>query len=219
MKKHVLYILLFVFFLIGCKTFNKKNTDEPEIKSAEVLNLLEKEGSEQKPRQDSIVNSKFEKMQMTAFGDLVFGMNKNQVEQNNENRQKLGKYLYNFTYSFDESDRLYEVILSSDPDKAINFDGQLKSKLNNLSSVVKTKYGQPARDLQYPSIFDVQETGNYFISEWDFEGKQIQLGLKENALNSYSVICNITDINLKENALKRLQDDKNRDIIDASEKF
>ena len=122
--------------------------------------------AEEKVRQDSIKLAEYQQMQQTPFGDLRFGMSKEEVTQNNEKRQKLGKYSYTFSYTFTPDDQLYKLRISSDGVKTIQYDSELKANYQNLLSIIKTKYGEPETKRDFPSIFDVQDVKKYRMNTW-----------------------------------------------------
>jgi hypothetical protein len=57
------------------------------------------------------------------------------------------------------------------------------------------------------------------MSHWETGTKQINLGLQENAINSFSVVCDIFDKNMDDAETLRLKNLKNKDIIEAADKF
>jgi hypothetical protein len=208
-------ILIFTQCNFLQKKENNPNTSEQLPKEKTPDEIL----AEEKARQDSIDNAAFELIQKTAFNNLMFGMEKDTVEQLNETRQMLGKYYYNFNYSFNGENKLYKVRISSEGVQVIKFDSDLKSRYQNLVQIIQTKYGKPVTSRDYPSIFDVQKSKKYLMNQWEIGIKQINLALQENAMNSYSVSCEIFDKNLNEAELQRLKDVKNHDVIEAAEKF
>lgn len=218
MKRYFL-LLISVFLLSQCGFIKKKNQNEPVSEPVQTVKTQEEIQAIEKARADSIENAEYNLMQKTAFGNLIFGMPKTQAETANEKRQLLGKYSYNFQNLFNGNDELYAVILNSDGEKAIAFDSGLKAKYNNLYKIIETKYGKSTEKREYPSIFEVQEVGNYWVDKWELGNKQIHLGIKENALNSYSVASKIFDKKMEDDEAKRLNDLKNKDVIQASEKF
>lgn len=210
--------IVLVLLLASCNPFVKKPkeaapTDTVHVKTADELL------AEEKARQDSIEQARYEQMQQTPFGDLRFGMNKEATVSANEKRQKLGKYSYNISYSFTPDDQLYKVRMVSDEVKAIRYDPDLKANYQNLLKIISNKYGEPATRNEYPSIFDVQDVKKYSMNTWNEGRKQIQLSLVENNINSYVVLCEISDQNMSSEEQERLKNEKNRDVIVASEKF
>jgi hypothetical protein len=219
MKRSLFLISFFALLFSQCGLVNNKKQKEDKTAQHAVVKTQEELIAEEKLRLDSIENAAYGLMQKTAFGDLMFGMNKDQVELTNEKRQLLGKYNYNVGNLFNGDSELYSVIISSDGVRAVGFDTDLRSRYSNLYKIVKTKYGESNSKRNFPSIFDVQKTGRYWIDKWELGTKQIQLGIKENNLNSYSVTSKIFDVNMEEIELQRLRDIKNKDVIDASKKF
>lgn len=210
--------IVLVLLLASCNPFVKKPkeevpTDTVHVKTADELL------AEEKARQDSIEQARYEQMQQTPFGDLRFGMNSEATVAANEKRQKLGKYFYNFSYSFTPDDQLYKVRMVSDGIKAIRYDTDLKFNYLNLLKIISNKYGEPATRHEYPSIFEVQDVKKYSMNTWNEGRKQIQLSLVENGINSYLVLCEISDQNMSSAEQERLKNEKNRDVIEASEKF
>lgn len=132
---------------------------------------------------DTLLTDSIQNIQ--AFGDLYFGMKKNEVEQKNEETQLLGKFNYNFSYEFNGDSALYKVIIQSDGKKVIEYDTSLKNSYINFLNIVETRYGKPFKHSGYPSVFDVQQVKKYKIDEWETDNKQIQISLRENAMNSF----------------------------------
>lgn len=217
MKPIFLPVLVFVVFAYGCTNlFNKKaeeKTSGEKVISPEELAAIEK------ARQDSLKQAEFEKMQKTAFGELMFGMEKDSVLKKGSKRQQLGKFSYNFNYSFNNENRFFKLRLVSDGVRALEFDTQLKNRYDNLFKIIHTRYGEPVNKNSYPSVFDVQEHKKYQISKWVQGTKEISMGLQQNGMNSYSVYCEIFDKNMDEAEQQRLKNLKNKDIIDAASKF
>jgi hypothetical protein len=201
--------MIYVFEGCGPITINKPNAEKPV--AIDSVNM-------QSNSSDSVSTADTLKY-MQAYGDLYFGMKRAAVEQKNKEIQKLGKYEYNFSYCFNGDSMLYKVIIKSDGIKVINYDSDLKNLYRNLYQIIETRYGEPAKRNEYPSIFDVQQTKKYTLDRWQTGSKQINLALNENAMNNYSVLCEILDSVMFKTEQKRLKDLKNRDITEAAEKF
>ena len=216
MQRFFIFVLL-AFILMQCKFQNRssENNIDAELKPKTEEEIL----AEKKAREDSIKNAEFELMQKTAFGKLTFGMDKTDAETSTENTQLLGKHNYKVQNSFNANSELYEVALISENEKAVHFDDLLKSKYTNLYKIIETKYGKPMKKGVYPSIFEVQESGSYIIDKWELGDKQIQLGVKENSLNSYCAFSKIFSKKMADEEKLRLRNNKNKDIIEAAEKF
>jgi hypothetical protein len=219
MKRELFLLFLFALLSSQCGLTNSKKQKEVNVVQPEIEKTQDELLAEEKLRKDSIENAAFELMQKTALGNLRFGMNKEQVGLASEKRQLLGKYNYNVENSFNGEGKLFATNLSSDGVKAIGYDTDLKNRYLNLHQIIKTKYGESISRRNYPSIFDVQKTGKYWIDKWELGTKQIYLGIVENNLNNYSVVSKILDKNMEEIELKRLKDLRNKGIIEASEKF
>ena len=217
MKNSLTYIICLFFLWTSCGMLNKNKDSE---KSSEEITLSPEElEAIKKAKQDSIEKAEFELTEKTAVGDVQFGMDKQEVEKLSESNQKLGKYSFNSTNIYNGDGQLYSLVLDSNPEKAINYDNGLKSKYWNLYKILNIKYGEPETNKGFPSIFDVQKTGTYWINVWHFGTKEIKLGLKEHALNSYTVRCNITDSEMQKAEIDRLQKIKDKDYIEAAKKL
>lgn len=207
--RSILFFLVPVFiFLTACGpvTINK-----PE-KSAELKDSVS-------PVKAAAIVQSAPDSSLLAYGNLYFGMKKPEVAQKNENRQQLGKYEYNFGYDFNGDSVLYRVKIFSDGVKVIGYDTTLKILYRNLVQIVETRYGKPGKHNGFPSVFDVQNSGKYTTDNWELGNKQIDISLRENALNSYSVICEITHKQMADAEKTRLKNVKNKDVIEASKKF
>lgn len=219
MKPYFYLFFPLIFLFTQCGIILNKKPKEEIVTTQENVKTPEELLAEEKAKQDSIENAEFELMQKTAFGDLIFGMSKEETEQKNERRQQLGKYSYNFNYNFNSNNQLFKVRLNSDEVKAIQFDTELKNRYQNLFQIVSSKYGGPSLNRNFPSIFDVQKSKKYKMSQWEKGTKQIQLFLQEKDLNSYLATCEILDKNMNEEEIQRLNNLKNNDVIEAANKF
>lgn len=209
--KSILFSIIVVFILLaGC---GPVAVNKPEnLKQAVV------EDSARQVNPDVIAAS-VPDSSLQAYGNLYFGMKKAEVADKNETRQQLGKYKYNFAYSFNGDSALYRVIIKSDGVKVVTYDTELLAVYRNLAQIVETRYGKPAEHLKFPSVFDVQNSHKYKVDAWDTGAKQIQISLVENNLNSYSVVCEITHQKMAEAETTRQKNFKNKDVIDAAKKF
>lgn len=206
-------LFLSVLLFSQCTLFVKKEKYKTPAKTPEEL------WAEEKAKQDSIDNLVFERMEKTAFGDFMFGMNKTEVSELNVKNEKLGKHNYSILPRFDETNELYKLTLKSSGVKALNFETDLLSRYTNLFKIIETRYGIPVTQYKFPSIFDVQESKKFLVSKWEQGTKTITISLVENNLNSYAVVCDIFDATMSASEANRLNKLKNRDITEAAEKF
>jgi len=213
MMKTSVVLLLSVLLFSQCTYFVKKEVAKTQEKTPEEL------WAEEKAKQDSIDNLVFEKMQKTAFGNFMFGMNKKEVSELNVENEKLGKYNYTLAPHFTETNELYKLTLKSSGVKALNFETDLLSRYTSLFNIIETRYGTPVNQKKFPSIFDVQESKKYLMSKWEKGTKNITISLVENNLNSYAVVCDIFDSTMSASEADRLKKLKNKDILEAAEKF
>jgi hypothetical protein len=206
-------LLLVALLFTHCNFSDKKKENAVQEKTPEELWEAEK------AKQDSIDNLVYDKMQKTAFGDFVFGMNKTEVAELNINKEKLGKYDYFLSPRFTNKDELYQLTLKSSGVKAIKFESDLSGRYTNLFKIIETRYGAPLMQKKFPSVFDVQESNKYLMSKWEQGTKIISISLVENNLNNYAVVCDIFDSNMSATEKDRLNRLKNKDITEAAEKF
>ncbi len=204
----------FLFFIFVKCSFSPQK--EAQVKLEKTPEQLQ---AEEQARQDSIESAAFEQMQKTAFAGFTFGMKETEAEDINPGKEKLGKFNYRFSPQFDGNDELYKLTLSSEGVKTIKFETDLLVNYNNLYKIVETRYGKPLASKKFPSIFDVQSSKKYLMSKWEQGTKNIQISLVENSLNSYAVVCDIFDKNMSEAEKERLYKLKNKDVLDAAEKF
>lgn len=209
--KGTLFSIIVVFILLaGC---GPGTVNKPEnLKQAVVEDSVKQVNPE-------VIAASAPDSSLQAYGNLYFGMKKAEVADKNETRQQLGKYEYNFGYSFNGDSALYRVIIKSDGIKVITYDTELLAVYRNLAQIVETRYGKPAVHLKFPSVFDVQDRRKYKLDEWAAGAKQIQISLVENNLNSYSVACEITHQKMSEAESTRQKNFENKDVIDAAKKF
>lgn len=213
MKKPISILLFIIFVVSACDFVNNAKS--------KLLN-----STSQKPlAKSTLVEASADTIQVStpprkkAFGNLYFGMPENEVKEKNEQRQKLGKYTYNFSYRFNGDNQLYAVTLLSNPVNTLHYDMELKNNYNNLSRILNEKFGKASFNTGYPSLFDVQNTRALVAQKWNDNDRQIQLGIRENKRDSYSVFCKIVDSEMDKQERERLYKLKNKDIIDAAEKF
>ena len=208
MRRLLLIILPGLIFLTACGpvTINKPT------KAAELKDSAS-------PAKTELNAKSASDSSLLAYGDLYFGMEKSEVAKKNENRQQLGKYEYNFSYDFNGDGVLFRVKIFSDGVKVIDYDTTLKNLYRNLVQIVEARYRKTGNHNGFPSVFDVQGLGKYTTDNWEFGNKQIDISLRENALNSYSVVCEITHKQMFETEKTRLNNEKNKDVIEASKKF
>lgn len=206
-------LLLVALLFTHCTLSDKKKENAVQEKTPEELWEAEK------AKQDSIDNLVYDKMQKTAFGDFVFGMNKTEVAELNIDKEKLGKYDYFLSPRFTDADELYQLTLTSSGVKALKFDAELSGRYTNLFKIIETRYGAPVLQKKFPSVFDVQESKKYVMSKWEQGTKIISISLVENNLNNYAVVCDIFDSNMSATEKDRLNRLKNKDITEAAEKF
>ncbi|WP_346858569.1 hypothetical protein [uncultured Draconibacterium sp.] len=206
-------LLLVALLFTYCNFSDKTRENAVQERTPEEL------WKEEKAKQDSIDNLVYDKMQKTAFGDFVFGMNKTQVAELNIESEKLGKYNYSLSPRFTNQDELYQLTLTSSGVKAIKFESDLSGNYTNLFKIIEIRYGAPLMQKKFPSVFDVQESKKYVMSKWEQGTKIIAISLVENNLNSYAVVCDIFDSNMSAAEKERLNKLKNKDITEAAEKF
>lgn len=219
MEKPYFLLILFLILFSQCGQNQQKSQDQFIEMQTEIQNNNLQTDTILKNNIDSFANNQTAQNNIRAFGNLYFGMLKDEVEANNEQRQLLGKYKYNFNYKYNYRNELYSILIISDSEKVLNYDSGLKDKYVNLSKIITTKYGDPKINLPYPSVFNVQNSKFFTTKKWDDESKQIHLGIKENSLDSYSAVCIIFDSVMEKEEKQQLYELKNKDIIDASEKF
>jgi len=154
-----------------------------------------------------------------AYGKLSFGMSQAQVKAINPERQKLADYYYHFTYRFNRKNELYAVYLHSEPSKAIAYETDLQAKYTNLCKVISEKYGYKSRCGSLPSIFDVMNNRTLYLTTWKISEKKIQIGIQQEQLDAYKVVCKISHMLREKAAQKEKYLKDNKKWIDASKKF
>ena len=211
-RTKLLSIVLFILF-VQCNILHKKQKPTDQEKTPQQLI------AEEKARQDSIEYAALQEIQKIAFAGLLFGMNEAEVDEANPGKERLGKYNYSFVPQFNGDMELYKLTISSDEVKAIRFDSDLLTNYNNLYKILETRYGKPLLNNQFPSIFEVQNSKKFIMNKWEEGTKNIHISLVDNNLNSYAVVCDIFDKNMMESEKERLYKLKNKDVLDAAQKF
>ncbi len=221
--KGFIYLVVFLILFSGCGFIKKKLAGDDNIKQDTLAS--EQLLAIKTAHQDSIKKAEFDKVQKTAFGEIQFGMDKNELSQAKENMgglessKTIGKYTYYFNYAFNGAGQMYQMGINSGNEKTIKFDTTLKYKYQNLYEVIKTRYGAPQTHREYPSVFDVKRTGTYWIDTWEVGSKRIKIGLKEKSMNDYYVASLILDNDMYLAEQQRLKDLKNKDIIESAKDF
>jgi hypothetical protein len=206
MKTPVFILILMLSILSSCSFSDEKQVEKEEEEITE----------------DTIVQSVeiiSEVIPDYAFGRLEFGMPKEQVAELNADRQLLGKHNYNFSYSYNGDGELYRITIFSDATKAITFESEIGGRYYNLHKIISMKHGDPTGSRYVPSIFDVMNAGILWMNNWVSDKKEIRLGIRERKLDSYDVICTITETEMEKMENERLFRIRNKDVIEASEKF
>lgn len=168
---------------------------------------------------ESEVDSEASRDDKHAFDKLEFGMHADEVRTLITPTLKLGKYNYRLTFLYNQNKELYALHIKSAEVKAIQYEGDLQALYMNLCRIISEKYGNRKSCRQLPSIFDVMNAGTYYTNKWDSGEKSIKLGVVQTQLNGYLVQCKISHTEMEKEEKERLYKIKNKDIIDASEKF
>lgn len=166
MKQPVILIVFTVFFFSQCGLIDNKNRKRLECLCLLLKKTQEHILAEEKIRQDRFENVALELIEKTAFGELVFGMEKELVERINEKKQLLVKFNSSFANSFNDESKLNKLKIKSKDVKAIYFDTNLKDMCQNLYEIIKTKCGEPSTSQKFPSIFDVQNNKQMRTIHW-----------------------------------------------------
>ncbi len=153
-----------------------------------------------------------------AFDQLYFGMNEEEVRKLNKNPQRIGKYTYHFAYQFNGCGSLYGLTIISGPVKTIVYEN-IGGSYHNLYNIISMKYSKPSGPKSIPSVFDVMNAGTYWINKWNLDNKTIRLGIRHKSQDSYDVLCTIVNVAMDKAEKQRLYELKNKDIIEAAEKF
>jgi hypothetical protein len=164
-----------------------------------------------------VVNSNSDSVQ--AFDQLMFGMHADEVKRLIKSKVKLGKYTYSLSFAYDQNKELYAINITSSEVKAIQYEGALQSMYLNLCKIISEKYGNKRSCRELPSIFDVMNAGTFYTNKWENGEKSIKLGVVQTQLNGYIIKCRISHSTMEKEENARLYKIKNKNIIDASEKF
>ena len=219
-------ILLVTGWISGCRELGKEE-------SPPVVIPLENAQDSPTPQEDTImapedavqVDSTPDTLAMPspaypmAFDTFRYGMDKKTVTASARKNMKLGNYNYNIQYIFDHRDRLYQVVITSGPVQVIRYEADLDALYKNLYDVIAFKYDKPKGPRGIPSVFDVLNARTYWINRWEPEGKRIQLGLQEKEMNALRVICKMTQPELEKEEKEYQFRLKNKDKLEAAEKF
>lgn len=167
----------------------------------------------------TLSSSQDEGLKNFAYGNLTFGMSPQEVKEANAGKQKLADYHYNFTYRYNNRKQLYAIYLYSEPEKVIYYETRLQDKYSNLCRIIAEKYGHKNKCVTLPSIFEVMNSQTLYLSKWQTADKKIQLGIQQDQLDAYRVVCKISHPAMEEVAKKEKYNRDNKKWIDASEKF
>lgn len=218
-----LVLFLLKMILCSCSKDNNKGSSISQSENSKQVSVEKSENFK-----DSVFFKKASKLDSAnatlsdssniAFGKVFWGMNQSEVNQLNKKIQKLGKYSYSFSYSYNSEGKLYSIYIFSNPEQVISYEA-IGAKYYNLYNIVSIKYGRPSGPKAVPSIFDVMNAGTYWINKWNNGNKEIKLGIRERKLDSYEVLCKITNLKMNEEELSHRYKIKNKDVLKASEKF
>jgi hypothetical protein len=219
-------ILLVTAWMSGCRE-SQKEENPP------VVSIVEEAQDSLTPLEDTImapevavqVDSTPDTLSLTlpaypmAFDTFRYGMDKKTVTASARKNMKLGNYKYDMQYVFDHRDRLYQVVITSGSVQVIRYEADLDALYKNLYDVIAFKYDKPKGPRAMPSVFDVLNARTYWINRWEPDGKRIQLGLQEREMNALRVICKMTQPDLEKEEKEYQFRVKNKDKLEAAEKF
>jgi hypothetical protein len=215
-----LFILSLIFVFYSCNTNSENLKSESAEDSTEIHTLADTLISKDSASNQTDITEEYsENVPNLAFGRLTFGMTLNDVKRLNKNPQKLGKYTYNFTYFFNGSRELYGLTLFSNSVKTIQYEDGLQGPYSNLFNIISIKYGKPSGPKAVPSVFEVMDAGIYWTNKWKMGEKEIKLGIRQRKQDSFDVICRIMNIPMEKAENKRIYRIKNKDILQAADKF
>lgn len=154
-----------------------------------------------------------------AFDQLYFGMSSVELDSFGNKRSVLGKYQYHLDYTLNQLDELYSITIYSQEVRSIEYETTLQAIHHNLCRIISERYGNKENCGTLPSLFDVMNAGSLTTQQWKVDAKTINLGIRHTQPNGFIVRCRIFHDLMEKEEQARLYKIKNKDIIEAADKF
>lgn len=188
---------LILILLNSCQTGQKKQLAEQRKKDS----LLQVQMAEREAfLADSLTKAKRLEQAMTAFGSIRFGMTRDTVQAvmkrtlSSGNSRELGAYKYYFVPAYNDAGQLYQLELQSASESSLQLESTVKSAVENLAKIIRTKYGDPQKSQKFPDDFELVEPAIKWTEEWQFDTKNIKVGVATVTEGSrYKAVCRISD--------------------------
>lgn len=182
------------------------NADTPDVEATPRVSILPTS-----PEADQLAEH--------AFDQLYFRMSSKEVDSLGDKRSVLGKYPYHFNYTLNQLDELYSITIYSQEVRSIEYETTLQAIHHNLCRIISERYGKKENCGTLPSLFDVMNAGSLTTQQWKVDAKTINLGIRHTQPNGFIVRCRIFHDLMEKEEQARLYKIKNKDIIEAADKF
>jgi hypothetical protein len=224
MKSSTTYFLALILSFLGGCNFSGPKPQEGKQKADSLQQLATME--REKRLADSTVIAERRELAATAFGQLKFGMCRDTVTSLmkrmlvNGRSMVLGDYEYEFIPQFDEGGTLYKLVIQSSSASALQLESAIRSRVDNLTKIITSKYGNPLKSLAFPDDFALVEKPVYWTGRWQFDTKTIQIGVANLTVGSrYRAVCWVTDENPDSALRSKSKDEVNANFKKAIDNF
>ncbi len=200
--KHLLMIIVLGVIAYGCNQPNKNKKQKNESKQLEqdsITAVKVEQARIEKARQDSIIAIE----QNKVVGDIMFGMQKNEVKSKiekfrNENRRPdkflgkpyydyfIGEYEYFQILDYYYDGKLYELNINGNPTNWEKYDSEVPRQIRYITDVISQKYGDPDLHYELEPRYKLQKGYTYLINRWNIGKKRIEIRVSDNG-TSYPV--------------------------------
>lgn len=186
MMKYV--ISLTIILLIGCN--NKKVPDLSE--NSEPAKDTEKYENKPYPEVGLQKKNVYSEDEKKAFGNILFGMSKKQVDKAWPSPCMIGDYEYTMQPQFLKSDSLYKLYFNSRYVKYDDYYNELPGIHANLVTVINSKYGPAKNEKVFPKAYEIDENKILETYTWDIGDKVILIGISKLSKSEYYYACLMT---------------------------
>lgn len=160
-----------------------------------------------------------------AIGDIYFGMPKDTVDLKIENFDKKNsrkdetfdflenKYIGNYEYSAINgeyyNDSLYLLRINGDFIEWKYFSTEVPKAIENISKVIKSKYGNPIKIYPLGKSYEYKDGYSYLIKQWIIKQKAVEVHLVvRGAYYEVMTIIKRLDIEKKIKLIEKQENDK-----------
>jgi len=181
MRIHI-YIAIVALFSISCGNLGTKKPVENSITDSKVM-------SKEEIRLDSIKKQE----ELTVFGPIRFGMNKDEFEKSKSEFEekckdrKIGDYEFCNINGHFYNEKLYFIEIRGFPIGYKVYDNNMKIQYEALFNVLNNKYGYPIGNRGLPEWHTIFEGDSYVCTSWLIGDKRIRMVIEEYKNDKYTL--------------------------------